>query len=358
MQKDCFYQRARKFSSCLEQALFYEEVEPEVYENLIRSVSKTLGPVHEYVRLRKKLLGLSEQHMYDLYVPIAEDGGLKLGYEEAYDLCEKALSVLGEEYIGLFHRAREERWIDVYETPGKRSGAYSTSVYGVHPYALLNYEETTHDVFTIAHEMGHALHSYYSNEAQPYAKSGYTIFVAEVASTCNEVLTLSYLLERETDPKMRKFLLSYYLDMFRTTVYRQTMFSEFEAKAHELCENGTPLTAENLSELYLDLNVKYYGDGVISDDDIRYEWARIPHFYTSFYVYKYATGMIAAVNIARQIQREGAPAVEEYKRFLKGGCSATPVELLKVAGVDLLSDAPYELAAEEVQKALSELASL
>ena len=296
--------------------------------------------------------------MYDLYVPVVKDGGLKLEYEAAYDLCEQALAVLGEEYLTTFRRARRERWIDVYETEGKRAGAYSTAVYDVHPYALLNHELTTHDVFTIAHEMGHSMHSFYSNNNQPYAKADYTIFVAEVASTCNEVLLLKYLLAHTEDRETKKFLLAYYLDMFRTTVYRQTMFSEFEAVAHDMCEHAQPLNVESLSKAYYDLNVKYYGDGVISDDDIRYEWARIPHFYTGFYVYKYATGLISAVNIAARILEKGQPAVDDYFRFLKGGSSRTPVELLKLAGVDLLSEAPYELAAREVSDTLAALSAL
>ena len=353
--KDCFLQRARGFGSCLEMALFYEDVEPKVYENLIRCVSDHLAPMHDYIRLRKELLGVPELHMYDLHVPVVADAGMKLSYDEAYELCAEALSVLGEEYIGTFRRAHDERWIDVYENEGKRSGAYSTAVYGIHPYALLNYEETTHDVFTIAHEMGHSMHSYYSSANQPYAKADYTIFVAEVASTVNETLLLKYLLKKESDAGTRRYLLSYYLDMFRTTMYRQTMFSEFEAIAHGMCERNEPLNVESLSSVYYDLNVKYYGDGVISDEDIRYEWARIPHFYRSFYVYKYATGLVAAVNIANRILTEGRPAVEDYFRFLKGGRSASPVELLKLAGVDLLTEAPFAFAAKEVSDTLAAL---
>ena len=356
--KDCFLQRARKFGSCLEMALFYEDVEPEVYDNLIRCVSENLAPMHDYIRLRKKLLGLDELHMYDLYLPVVEDAGMKMDYEAAYDLCERALAVLGEEYLSTFRRARRERWIDVYENEGKRSGAYSTAVYGVHPFALLNYEQTTHDVFTIAHEMGHSMHSFYSNANQPYAKADYTIFVAEVASTVNETLLLKYLLAQNTDLKTRKFLLAYYLDMFRTTMYRQTMFSEFEAIAHKMCREGEPLNVESLSEVYFDLNKKYYGEGVISDEDIRYEWARIPHFYRSFYVYKYATGLIAAVNIAHRILTEGDSAVRDYLEFLKGGCSLPPVQLLKLAGVDLLADDPFRFAAKEVADTLAELSAL
>ena len=356
--KDCFHQRARKFGSCLEMALFYEDVEPKVYENLIKCVSDNLAPMHDYIRLRKELLGVPELHMYDLHVPVVEDAGMKLSYDDAYALCAKALGVLGEEYITTFWRAHDERWIDVYENEGKRSGAYSTSVYNVHPYALLNYEETTHDVFTIAHEMGHSMHSFYSNANQPYAKADYTIFVAEVASTVNETLLLKYLLKNESDEKTRKFLLSYYLDMFRTTMYRQTMFSEFEAIAHGMCEKNEPLNVESLSSVYYELNKKYYGDGVISDEDIRYEWARIPHFYTSFYVYKYATGLISAVNIANRILEEGQPAVEDYFKFLKGGRSLSPVELLKLAGVDLLTETPFRFAAKEVSDTLAALKKL
>ena len=335
VKKDVFLTKARKYESCLARALAGEDVEPIVYENLLRYVHKGLPVLHRYIAEKKKALRLEKMHMYDMYVPVVEDAGLKLTYEEACALVKEGLSPLGEEYTALLQRAFDERWIDVYENDGKRSGAYSTSCYEVHPYVLLNYQQTTHDVFTIAHEMGHSIHSYYSNKTQPYAKADYKIFVAEVASTVNEVLLLKHILGKAKDGKLKKYLLSYLLEMIRTTLFRQTQFAEFEYKAHEMAEKGIPLTKEALCRKYLKLNREYYGKAVESDREIAYEWARIPHFYTSFYVYKYATGIISALYIADRILTEGAPAVSDYKRFLSSGGSGDPVSLLKIAGVDL-----------------------
>ena len=265
---------------------------------------------------------------------------------------------MGEDYLSVVRRAFNERWIDVHETPTKRSGAYSSGVSGVHPYMLLNYQKTTHDIFTIAHEMGHSMHTYYSSKAQPFAKEGYKIFVAEVASTCNEVLLLKYLLATEQDVNVKKYLLQYYLDMLRTTMYRQAMFAEFEQISHALVESGQPLTAEVMCQKYLELNKMYYGEAVNHNDEIKYEWARIPHFYRAFYVYKYATGIISAVCIAEKILNEGAPAVENYKKFLSLGGSTDPVSELKVAGVDLTSKEPFDIVAKSFADTLSQLEEL
>ncbi len=358
VQKDIFYQRARGYDSCLQMALFEEDVDGAVYRNLIEAVHRGAPLMHRYIALRKRLMGYDTAYMYDIYPSLVEDAELKLSYEEAYELCLKGLAPLGEEYAELFKKGRDEGWIDVMETDGKRSGAYSSGAYGVHPFVLLNYQKTTHDVFTIAHEMGHSLHTYYSNANQPFSKADYKIFVAEVASTVNEVLLLKYLLKTTEDGKLKKYLLNYFLDMIRTTLFRQTQFAEFEQRAHEMAEAGEPLNKDNLSELYRGLNEAYYGGAVVHDDNIAIEWARIPHFYTSFYVYKYATGITAAICIANRILKEGKPAVEDYKRFLKGGCSADPVSLLKIAGADLTSEEPFRAAMEEFETTLDEFEKL
>ena len=271
---------------------------------------------------------------------------------------KKGLAPLGEEYVSLLQKAFDERWIDVYENDGKRSGAYSTSCYDAHPYVLLNYQKTTHDVFTIAHEMGHSIHSYFSNRTQPYAKADYRIFVAEVASTVNEVLLLRHILGEAKDEKLKKYLLSYLLEMIRTTLFRQTQFAEFEYAAHEMAEKGEPLTRETLCRTYKSLNETYYGKGVVSDEEIAYEWARIPHFYTSFYVYKYATGLTSALYIADNILKEGAPAVEKYFAFLSSGGSDGPVELLKIAGVDLTEKEPFDGALKVFNETLDKFLAM
>ncbi len=358
VKTDIFYKTVRGYDSSLQKALFEEDVDASVYERLVNSVSKATPILHRYMALRKKLLGYEEMHMYDIYPSLVADAELKLTFEEAFDLCLRGLAPLGEEYLSLFRKGREEGWIDVEETEGKRSGAYSIGIYGNHPFVLLNYQKTTHDVFTIAHEMGHSLHSYYSNSAQPYAKSDYKIFVAEVASTVNEVLLLKYLLRTTEDLNLKKYLLNYFMDMIRTTLFRQTQFAEFEERAHALAESGEPLNKDNLSEIYLELNKKYYGDAVVHDEEISFEWARIPHFYRSFYVYKYATGITSAICIANRILSEGERAVEDYKRFLKGGCSSDPVSLLKIAGADLTTEAPFNAAMAEFEAALREFESL
>ena len=358
VKKDIFYKNVRGYESCLSAAIFEEDVTRDVYDNLISAVDEYAPVMHRYMAVRKKTLGLDEMHMYDLHIPLVENAELRLSFEEAFEVVLKGLSPLGEEYNALLRKGRDERWIDVCETEGKRGGAYSIGVYGNHPYVLLNYQPTTNNVFTIAHEMGHALHSYFSNGSQPYAKADYKIFVAEVASTVNEVLLLKYLLHATEDKKLKKYLLNYFMDMIRTTLFRQTQFACFEQEAHAMAERGEPLNKDNLSELYYSLNKKYYGDAVVHDKEIAIEWARIPHFYRSFYVYKYATGITAAIAIAGKILSEGQPAVERYFNFLKGGCSTDPVTLLKNAGADLTDKATFAAAMKEFEDALTEFENL
>ncbi|MBQ4112085.1 MAG: oligoendopeptidase F [Clostridia bacterium] len=359
VDKDIFLARARGYDSCLDKALASEDVDPKVYKNLLRAVGKGLPLLHRYFRDRKKVLGMNKMHMYDLYLPLVADAELKLDYEEAYDLVVEGLAPLGERYQALLREAHDNGWIDVEETEGKRSGAYSTGAYGLpHPSVQLNYQPTTNNVFTIAHEMGHALHSYHSQQAQPQEKADYKIFVAEVASTVNEVLLLKYLLKKTEDADLKKYLLSYYMDMIKSTCFRQTQFAEFEFLAHDMAEKGQPLTKDALCDAYLALNKKYYGRSVISDPEIAYEWARIPHFYRAFYVYKYATGIISAISIAERIYTEGAPAVEDYFRFLSSGGSDSPVELLKLAGVDLTKKDAFEAAMASFKDALEQFEAL
>jgi oligoendopeptidase F len=358
VKKGVFYAKAKKYPSALDRALMGEDVDRAVYDNLINSVHKALPLLNEYIALKKKILGLKKMYMYDVYVPVVEGAELKLDYEDAFNLVVEGLKPLGEEYSSLLQKAKQERWIDVYESDGKRSGAYSVAVYDTHPYVLLNYQKTTHDVFTIAHELGHAMHSYFSNRTQPYAKADYRIFVAEVASTVNEVLLIRHLLKTEKDVKLKKYLLSYLLEMIRTTLFRQTQFAEFEQFAHQTVESGQPLTKENLSEEYLRLNKLYYGNAVISEGNIQYEWARIPHFYRAFYVYKYSTGIISALAIADRILTEGKVAVDDYFKFLSSGGKDGPVQLLKAAGVDLTQLKPYESAFKVFEDTLTQFKSL
>ena len=358
VQKDVFLSRTRKYSSCLQRALDSEDVCECVYKNLLDSVHGSLPVMPRYSALRKQLLHLDEQHMYDIYAPLVADAEIKMPYEEACALVVKGLSPLGEEYTELLQKGFREGWVDVCETTGKRSGAYSTGIFGLHPFVLLNYQQTTHDIFTIAHEMGHSLHTYFSNNTQPYAKADYKIFVAEVASTVNEILLLRHLLSSTEDAAMKKYLYNYFLDTVRTTLHRQTMFAEFESIAHSMAENGEPLTSDNLCAVYLDLNRRYYGDAIVHDEEIAYEWSRIPHFYTSFYVYKYATGIVSAISIADRILTEGEPAVRDYKAFLSSGGSNGPVELLKIAGVDLTKKDAFDAAMYAFENALSMLEKL
>ena len=358
VKQQIFHATARKYNSTLEAAVDENNVSPDVYKNLVATINENLDKMHHYVKLRKKCLGVDELHMYDIYTPMIPDMAKEIPFEEAKETVLKALAPLGEEYVAKVKEGFENRWIDVYENQGKRSGAYSAGSYGAHPYVLLNYNGTLDDMFTIAHEMGHAMHSYYSNENQPYIYSQYKIFVAEVASTCNEILLMEYLLKNTTDKKERAYLLNHYLDSFKGTVFRQTQFAEFEMRTNAMVEAGESLNAENLNALYLELNKKYYGPDMISDKEISYEWARIPHFYYNFYVYQYATGFTSAVAIARSIVAEGAPAVERYKKFLSGGCSDAPVELLKIAGVNLETPAPIQSALDVMGEILDEMESL
>lgn len=355
VKADNFYAAARGFRDALDKATFAENVPSVVYRNLVESVEKNLEVMHRYVAKRKEILGLDEMHMYDMYVPLAKSTDERYDFESAFETVVEALSPLGEEYRELLLTAKRDRWIDVCETTNKRSGAYSWGCYGTHPYVLLNHEGTLHDVFTIAHELGHAMHSHYSNATQPRTKAGYAIFVAEVASTVNEVLTLKYLLKKATDSETRKYLLGYYLDTFRTTLFRQTMFAQFEYSEHKRARRGDTLTPETLSKDYYKLNKKYYGPAVKHDKNIRLEWARIPHFYTSFYVYKYATGLTAAVNIACGLLSGGEDDLNRYKRFLSAGGSDSPYEILKAAGVDLATEAPFEVAMKEFADTLDAL---
>ena len=359
VNKDVYLSRVRKYNGCLDHALSNEDVSPEVYHNLIDSVNKGMKTMHEYVAVRKKELGYKELHMYDVYTPLVEGADLGLDYEDAFKLVKEGLKPLGEEYGKLLQRAHDERWIDVEETEGKRSGAYSICVYKCpHPFVLLNYQKTTNEVFTIAHELGHAMHSFHSNAAQPQSKANYRIFVAEVASTVNEVLLLKYLLKKTEDKKLKRYLLNYYMDMIKGTLFRQTMFAEFEDFAHSQVEKGIPVTKDSLCEAYLNLNKKYFGKSMVSDPEIAYEWARIPHFYNAFYVYKYATGITSAITIAERIYNEGEPAVKDYFRFLSSGGSDCPVELLKLAGVDLTSRKPFEAAMASFEDALNQFKAL
>lgn len=358
VDKDVFLAKVRKYGSSLEKALKGEEVDVKVYENLVKTTNKSLNLLHRYLDARSKILGC-KLHMYDLHVPLCKDTELKLDYEPAFELVVEGLKPLGEDYKNLLLKAKNERWIDVYENDGKRSGAYSCGVYNLkHPYVLLNHTPTTHGVFTIAHELGHSIHTYFSNKTQPQSKADYRIFVAEVASTVNEVLLVKHLIKTAKTNEDKKYFLSYYLDMIRTTLYRQTMFSEFEEKAHQIAENGEPLIKDNLNKFYLKLNKKYYGKNVVSDDEISFEWARIPHFYRAFYVYKYATGIISAIAIAENILKGGEPEVKKYFEFLSSGCKDTPVELLKIAGVDLLEGDAIELAFKSFENALTEFEKL
>lgn len=358
VKKNVFYKTVRNYESCMSMAMHGEDVDPIVYENLVEAVHGALPIMHDYISTRKQALGFDEQHMYDIYVPLVENTDIKLPFEEAYELVIEGLAPLGEDYQNLLRKGRADGWIDVCENEGKRAGAYSTGVYDTHPYVLLNYQETTNDIFTVAHEMGHALHTYKSVEAQPYAKADYTIFLAEIASTVNEVLLLKHLYKKSEDKNLKKYLLNYYMDMIRATLFRQTQFAEFEQIAHAKAEAGEPLTKENLNEVYYQLNKDYYGEGIVHDSEIAYEWARIPHFYNAFYVYKYATGITSAISIVKRILTEGESAVKDYFTFLSSGGCDDPVSILKKAGVDLTTKAPFEAAMQEFKDALDEFKKL
>lgn len=350
-----FFAKERHYGNAMEEALDGSSIPVSVYKNLIETMRKRLPAMYRYVALRKKLLGYEELHMYDVYVPMVETPEKKYSFEEAKEMVKRALAPLGEDYQALLQKGFDNRWIDVYENEGKRTGAYSWGAYGTHPYVLLNYHGSLNDVFTLAHEMGHALHSWHSDHKQPYLYAGYKIFVAEVASTCNEALLISNLLKRTNDQTERKYLINYFLDQFKGTMYRQTMFAEFEMLTHDIVSQGGVLTSEQLCELYLTLNKKYFGEEMISDPEIAYEWARIPHFYTPFYVYQYATGFAAAIAISSKILKGEEGIVEKYKQFLSGGSSMDPIDLLKLCDVDMSTPQPVEEALDVFESYLSEL---
>ena len=353
-----FYADARHYDSTIAASLDRTEVPVPVYTNLIEAVHANLDKMYRYVSLRKKLLGVEELHMYDVYTPIVADAAEKISFEEAKATVLEALAVLGEDYTALLRQGFENRWIDVYENEGKRGGAYSSGNSRPHPYVLLNHKDTLDSMFTLAHEMGHALHSYHSTEHQPVCTSDYVIFVAEVASTCNEVLLMRHLLGKTRDKKARAYLINHFLDQFKGTVYRQTMFAEYELWMGQTSEAGQTLTAELLSDKYLELNKLYFGPDMVSDPGIALEWARIPHFFYNYYVFQYATGFSAAVAIANRILSEGAPAVADYKRFLSGGSSTDPISLLKIAGVDMSSPEPVNAALSLFGELLEEMEAL
>jgi oligoendopeptidase F len=358
VKANIFNANARKYNSAREASLFPDNVPVSVYDNLIEAVDENIHLMHRYVSLRKKLLKYDELHMYDLYTPIVGEVKMEIPFEQGVETVKKGLEVLGSQYMSDLKCGLSSGWIDVYENEGKRSGAYSWGCYDSHPYVLLNYTPTVDNMFTLAHEMGHAMHSFYSNSNQEYIYSGYKIFVAEVASTLNEAMLMDYLLKKTTDKKEKMYLLNHYMESFRGTVFRQTMFAEFEKIIHERAEAGESLTAELLSSIYHELNVKYYGPDMIVDDYIDYEWARIPHFYSSFYVYKYATGFSAATSLSQQIINEGEPALEKYLEFLKSGGSDYPLELLKMAGVDMTSPEPVKDALKRFEEVLNQFEQL
>ena len=352
-----FRARARKYDSTLSAALDGNEVPVSVYKQLIEAVHDNMGYMHRYVRLRKKLLGVDELHPYDLYTPIVSSADVKIPFEQAKQEVYDSLAPMGEEYRAIFSEGINGGWIDVYENEGKRSGAYSAGA-RVHPFVLLNHKDTLDSEFTLAHEMGHAIHSYLSNKTQPVCYADYVIFVAEVASTCNESLLMQHLLKTTTDKKRRAYLINYFLEQFRTTLYRQTMFAEFELAINEKLEKGESLTAENLCEMYRELNKTYYGDDLVIDSELDMEWARIPHFYYNYYVYQYATGFSAAIALSQRILREGESAVKDYIGFLSGGCSADPITLLKGAGVDMTGKEPVNAALELFGTLIDEMENL
>ena len=350
--------RIRKYESARAAALSGDNIPAEVYDNLVAEVHKNLPAMHRYVELRKKLLGVDKLYMYDMYVPLIKLPETSVSFEEGLDIMRDALQPLGEEYLTKMNKGIAEGWIDVYENKGKTSGAYSFGCYDSYPYILLNYTDTLKDVFTIIHEMGHSMHSRYTRDEQPYIYGSHSIFTAEVASTVNESLLMQHLLRTEDEKEMRKYLLNMHLEEFRTTLFRQTIFAEFEDITHKAIESGETLTAEWMCQQYEDLNAQYYGSAVEKNDVIRYEWARIPHFYNAFYVYKYATGYSAATAISKKILAEGKPAAQDYIRFLKTGESDHPIELLKIAGVDMSSPLPVQQAMETFNQLLDEFESL
>ncbi len=353
-----FYAKARGYASSRQHSLAENEVPELVYDNLLEAVKQNLPLLHRYVKIRREALGLDEIHMYDLYVPMVSGVDRAYTFEEAKSIVEEGLAPLGEEYLGILRQGFEERWIDVYENEGKRSGAYSWGAYGSHPYVLLNFDGTLNNVFTLAHEMGHAIHSYYSDAGQPFVYAGYKIFVAEVASTCNEALLIRHLLGKTEDVQEKRYLINHFLESFRGTLFRQTMFAQFEFMAHQKAQSGETLTAQALGEMYHQLNADYFGPEMVVDPEIDHEWERIPHFYTPFYVYQYATGFSAAVAISSRIMSGDETALAGYRKFLQGGCSLPPIDLLKLCGVDMSTTRPVEEALKVFGDLLDEFCSL
>jgi len=358
IKQQTFYAKARKYNSNIEAALDRTEVPTSVYYNLINTVHKNMDYMYKYMALRKKLLGVDELHMYDLANTIVADADKKITFEEAKEAVFEAIKPLGKEYSDVVKTAYDNRWLDVYENVGKRSGAYSSSVARPHPYILLNHKDNLNSQFTLIHETGHTMHSYLSMKNQPTVYSDYVIFVAEVASTCNEVLMMKDLLSKTTDKKERAYLLNYFMDQFRTTLYRQTMFAEFELKINEMVERGETLTADSMNKIYYDLNKLYYGEDMVIDEEIAGEWARIPHFFYNYYVYQYATGFSAAIALANRILSQGEDAVKDYLKFLSSGSSTDPISLLKIAGVDMSSPKPIEEALEQFGQLIDEMEKL
>lgn len=353
-----FFAFARKYTSSRAMALDGAHIPERVYDELIQAVHEGLPLMYRYMQIRKQVMAVDELHMYDVYVPLTKSFEKKYTFEEAKALVKDALSVMGEEYVSLLQEGFHNGWIDVCENEGKRSGAYSWGSYDSHPYVLLNYHGSLSDVFTLAHEMGHAIHSYYSHKNQPYVYAGYHIFVAEVASICNEMLLVQYLIGRAKDAEEKKYLINYLLEQFRTTLYRQTMFAEFEVKTHGLKAEGQTLTAQQLCEIYYELNRQYFGPDVVIDEEIAMEWSRIPHFYTPFYVYQYATGFAAALAISEKILRGEENILAQYKAFLSGGCSMDCIDLLKLCGVDMTRPEPVQEALSIFDKYLEEFGKL
>ncbi|MBZ2174115.1 oligoendopeptidase F [Schnuerera sp. xch1] len=353
-----FNARVRKYNSAIEASLNENNIPIRVYENLLKSVHSNLDSMYKYMKIRKRALGLDKLHMYDLYTPIVKDVDFNISYDEGRDIIIKALQPLKDEYINVVKEGFSDRWIDVYENKGKKSGAYSGGTYDSKPFILTNYHDTLDSVFTVAHEMGHSIHSYFSKQKQPYVYSGYSIFLAEVASTANESLLLDYMLKNTNNDREKLYLLNHYLEQFRTTVFRQTMFAEFEKIIYEYAEKGGGLTADYLSQVYKELNEKYYGVDVEIDEEIAIEWARIPHFYYNFYVFQYATGFSAAVTLSQQILKEGDNAVQRYLNFLKSGSSDYPINVLKAAGVDMTIEEPVDNALKLFRQLVDEMDKL
>lgn len=349
-----FYAKVRKYDSGMQYSLSDANIPVRVYNSLIDATHENIGLLHRYISLRKKVMDVSELHMYDLYVPMVSDVNMNIDYEEAKQIVIKGLAPLGEDYINELKGGLSGGWIDVYENEGKRTGAYSWGAYGTHPYVLLNHQNDLNSVFTLAHEMGHALHTYYSDANQPYIYAGYKIFVAEVASTCNEALLVNYLIKNSKSENEKKYLINYFLEQFRTTFFRQTMFAEFEKITHEKCAAGQTLTADVLCGIYKELNAFYFGEDAVIDDEIALEWARIPHFYTPFYVYQYATGFAAAVSISSAILSGNEDVLLGYRTFLKSGGSLDPIDLLKLCGVDMLTPEPVNEAMKVFESLLNQ----